>query len=57
MVARSKGPDGKKKSSDGSREPGKSHRKITTAGESRAGRFAERFIKSHPDTFHELSKR
>ena len=56
-MARSRGPGGKKKSPDGSREPGKSRRKTTTTGESRAGRFAERFIESHPDTFHELSKR
>lgn len=28
-----------------------------TVRESEAGRFAEGFIKRHPDTFHELSKR
>ena len=29
----------------------------TTVKESKAGRFAARFIEEHPDTFHELSKR
>lgn len=29
----------------------------TTVKESRASRFAARFIEEHPDTFHELSKR
>ncbi|HKH10153.1 MAG TPA: hypothetical protein VKA73_03310 [Rubrobacter sp.] len=29
----------------------------TTVKESRASKFAHRYIKEHPDTFHELSKR
>lgn len=35
---------------------GKSHPK-TTVKESKAGKFADRFIERYPDTFHELSKR
>ena len=29
----------------------------TTVKETKASKFADRFIKEHPDTFHELSKR
>jgi ketol-acid reductoisomerase len=29
----------------------------TTVKDSRAGRFAHKFMKKYPDTFHELSKR
>jgi hypothetical protein len=29
----------------------------TTVKESKASKFADRFIKEHPETFHELSKR
>jgi hypothetical protein len=29
----------------------------TTIRESKASKFAERFIREHPETFHELSKR
>jgi death on curing protein len=29
----------------------------TTVKESKASKFADRFIREHPETFHELSKR
>ena len=70
QVARSKGSGKKKRTSGGSKGKYRSatsgryvtakHAKSspqTTVKESRAGQFAERFIESHPDTFHELSKR
>lgn len=60
MVRRKTTGARKKKSSGGKR--GRSavtgrYVKQSTGKRSKAGRFADRFIERHPDTFHELSKR
>jgi hypothetical protein len=58
-VARYKRSGGKKRSSTGRYVTAKysKHSPKTTVKESRAGKFADRFIERYPDTFHELSKR